>query len=200
MVNEEIVRSTIQKMRDAGLSDTIISSTLSDLGLTQSQVQGFLSGSASTTPARTSTVTNQNPSFSTPTQRASPASSSFSSGEINHEELASRTSEKILSRLDERNALDDEASELKDNITHLAMEQHGEQLKDTHQAVMELHDKFDSTALDTLSNRVMNMNARMEQLSKDVVDTKALAMALQTLMQKILETNQQLLFEMKSKK
>lgn len=197
MVNEEIVRSTIQKMRDAGLSDSIISSTLSDLGLTQGQVQGFLSGNAS---ARTATVTNPNPSFSTPTQRTSPASSSFSSGEINHEELASRTSDKIISRLDERNALDDEASELKDNITHLAMEQHGEQLQNTHQAVMELHDKFDSTAMDTLNNRVMNMNARMEQLSRDVVETKALAMALQSLMQKILETNQQLLFEMKSKK
>lgn len=197
MVNEEIVRSTIQKMRDAGLSDSIISSTLSDLGLTPSQVQGFLSGNTS---ARTATVTNPNPSFSIPTQRTSSSNSSFSSGEINHEELASRTSEKIISRLDERNALDDEASELKDNITHLAMEQHGEQLKDTHQAVMELHDKFDSTAMDTLNNRVMNMNARMEQLSKDVVDVKGLAMALQTLMQKILETNQQLLFEMKSKK
>lgn len=197
MVNEEIVRSTIQKMRDAGLSDSIISSTLSDLGLTQSQVQGFLSGNAS---ARTATVTNTNPSFSAPTQRASSSSSSFSSGEVNHEELASRTSDKIISRLDERNALDDEASELKDNITHLAMEQHGEQLQSTHQAVMELHDKFDSTAMDTLNNRVMNMNARMEQLSKDVVETKALAMALQSLMQKILETNQQLLFEMKNKK
>lgn len=197
MVNEEIVRSTIQKMRDAGLSDSIISSTLSDLGLTQSQVQGFLSGNAS---ARTATVTNTNPSFSAPTQRASSSSSSFSSGEVNHEELASRTSDKIISRLDERNALDDEASELKDNITHLAMEQHGEQLQSTHQAVMELHDKFDSTAMDTLNNRVMNMNARMEQLSKDIVETKALAMALQSLMQKILETNQQLLFEIKSKK
>ncbi len=197
MVNEEIVRSTIQKMRDAGLSDSIISSTLSDLGLTQSQVQGFLSGNAS---ARTATVTNTIPSFSSPAQRASSSSSSFSSGEVNHEELASRTSDKIISRLDERNALDDEASELKDNITHLAMEQHGEQLQSTHQAVMELHDKFDSTAMDTLNNRVMNMNARMEQLSKDVVETKALALALQSLLQKILETNQQLLFEMKNKK
>lgn len=197
MVNEEIVRSTIQKMRDAGLSDSIISSTLSDLGLTQSQVQGFLSGNAS---ARTATMQSSPSSFATSSPRTSSSTNTFSSGEINHEELASRTSDKIISRLDERNALDDEASELKDNITHLAMEQHGEQLQSTHQAVMELHDKFDSTALDTLSNRVMNMNARMEQLSKDVVDVKALAMALQSLMQKILETNQQLLFEMKSKK
>lgn len=192
MVNEEIVRNTIQKMRDAGLSDTIISSTLSDLGLTPSQVQGFLSGGAA---ARTMTTTAP-PSLNSP-RTTSPTTSAAN---LDHEEIASRASDKILSRLDERNALDDEEADLKDNITHLAMEQHGTQLQETHQAVMELHEKFDSTALDTLSNRVSNMNNRMEQLSKDVVDVKALAMALQSLMQKILEANQQLLFEMKSKK
>lgn len=204
MVNEEIVRNTIQKMRDAGLSDGIISSTLSDLGLTPSQVQGYLSGNANT---RASAAT---PSSSFARQGSGAGSTSMSANvnsnaggrtdTLDHEELASRTSEKILSRLDERNAFDDEEADLKDNITHLAMEQHGTQLQETHQAVMELHDKFDSTAMDTLNNRVMNMNARMEQLSKDVVDVKALAAALQSLMQKILETNQQLLFEMKSKR
>ncbi len=192
MVNEEIVRNTIQKMRDAGLSDTIISSTLADLGLTTSQIQGFLSGNAS---ARTVTSTAGSTSSSSRTN-TSPSNSNT----LDHEEIASRASDKIISRLDERNALDDEEADLKDNITHLAMEQHGTQLQETHQAVMELHDKFDSTAMDTLNNRVMNMNARMEQLSRDVVDVKGLAMALQTLMQKILETNQQLLFEIKSKK
>ncbi len=192
MVNEEIVRNTIQKMRDAGLSDTIISSTLADLGLTSNQVQGFLSGN-SNAKSSTATATMSGGTFSRATSSAVPSA-------VDHEELSSRTSDKIISRLDERSALDDEEADLKDNITHLAMEQHGTQLQETHQAVMELHDKFDSTAMDTLSNRVMNMNARMEQLSKDVVDVKALAMALQTLMQKILETNQQLLFEMKTKK
>jgi hypothetical protein len=198
MVNEEIVRNTIQKMRDAGLSDGIISSTLSDLGLTPSQVQGYLSGNTNARTVTVNTSANYTPQGSS--ARNAPSNSSGSVNAMDHEELASRTSEKILSRLDERNALDDEEEDLKDNITHLAMEQHGTQLQETHQAVMELHDKFDSTALDTLSNRVSNMNARMEQLSKDVVDTKALAMALQSLLQKILETNQQLLFEMKSKK
>mgnify|MGYP001562628633 CR=1 FL=1 len=193
MVNEEIVRNTIQKMHDAGLSDTIISSTLADLGLTTNQVQGFLSGNANTkSNAATTTMPAQT--------RSGMSSSASNTNTLDHEELASRTSDKIISRLDERNALDDEEADLKDNITNLAMEQHGTQLQETHQAVMELHDKFDSSAFDTLSNRVSNMNARMEQLSKDVVDVKGLAMALQTLMQKILETNQQLLFEMKSKK
>ena len=198
MVNEEIVRNTIQKMRDAGLSDTIISSTLADLGLSTNQIQGFLSGNASTR-----TVTSTAPSSSsTPNSfsQSRMSGSSTNTNTLDHEEIASRASDKIISRLDERNALDDEEADLKDNITHLAMEQHGTQLQETHQAVMELHDKFDSTALDTLSNRVSNMNARMEQLSRDVVDVKGLAMALQTLMQKILETNQQLLFETKSKK
>ncbi|MBM3281797.1 MAG: hypothetical protein FJY86_00450 [Candidatus Diapherotrites archaeon] len=188
MVNEEMVLNTIQKMRDAGLSDAIISSTLADLGLTPNQVQGFLSGRGSGS------------SSAQPVPASRGMSSMNNPRALEHEELATRTSEKILSQLDERDALDSDVDELKDNITRIALEQHGEQLKDTHNAVMELHDKFDSTAMDTLNNRVMNMNARMEQLSRDVVEIKSMSLALQSLLQKILEANQQLLFEMKSKK
>ncbi len=187
MVNDEIVKNTIQKMRDVGLSDTIIASTLSDLGLSASQVQGYLAGGNA--PAQrvpgTAPSSAYHPSFASP---------------VDHEEIASRTSEKIVQELDERNAFQAEESNLKDTITHLAMEQHGEQLKDTHQAVMELHEKIDSTNLDTFNNRLSTINTRVEQLSRDVVETKALALALQSLLQKILETNQQLLFEMKNRK
>lgn len=190
-----MVRNTIQKMRDAGLSDTIISSTLADLGLSTGQVQGFLSGN---TGARMVAATASQNSYSTSPRPTT--GSSMNANTLDHEEIASRTSDKIVSRLDERNALDDEEADLKDNITHLAMEQHGAQLQETHQAVMELHDKFDSTSLDTLSNRVSSMNTRMEQLSKDVIEIKSMSLALQSLLQKILETNQEFLFEMKSKK
>lgn len=194
MVNEEIVRNTIQKMREAGLSEQIIGSTLTDLGLSPAQVQAFLAGSTSATLSRGEpTSTPSRPVYSTP----SPA---VSSSDLDHELLASRTSDKVVQRLQEQDALNDDAQSLKDNITHLALEQHGAQLQETHQAVVELHDKFDSSALETMSNRLTNLNARVESLSKDVSDVKALSAALQTLLQKILETNQQLLFETKNKK
>ncbi|MEK6902171.1 MAG: hypothetical protein AABX02_01110 [archaeon] len=195
MVNEEIVSNTIQKMRDAGLSENVIASTLSDLGLTPAQVQGYLTGKAKPSPP---------PNAYAPNLPKPPLSSDDdemgSMSDLDHEMMATRTSEKVVQRLDERETLANEEASLKDNITHIALEQHGQQLHDTHQAVIELHDKIDSASLDTLSNRVSGLNARVDSLSKDVSDTKALAGALQTLLQKILETNQQLLFEMKNKK
>lgn len=195
MVNDEIVSNTIQKMRDAGLSENVIASTLSDLGLTPTQVQGYLAGKA-TKPAGTTSAYS-------PTLPKPPLSDDNEMGslsDLDHEMMSTRTSEKVVQRLDERETLANEEASLKENITHIALEQHGQQLQDTHQAVVELHDKLDSASLDTLSNRVSNLNARMDAMGKDITDTRALAGALQTLLQKILETNQQLLFEMKNKK
>lgn len=195
MVNEEVVRNTIQKMRDAGLSENVIASTLQDLGLSPAQMQAYLSPNSSSARPPAPNVSRP---FSPPPQKDDEEESAFS--DLDHEVLATRTSEKVVQQMDERNLLNEQTDALKDNITHLALEQHGQQLQDTHNAVVELHDKLDSANLETMSNRLSVVNARMDQLQKDVSDAKALMGALQTLMQKILETNQQLLFETKNKK
>ncbi len=192
MANDEIVRTTIQKMRDAGLSDTIIASTLSDLGLSTGQVQGYLSSATTSNAPSRNTTSGNMPSY--------PPIPRPSLGESEREDIASRTSNRIVQHLEERNAYSQEESSLKDNITHIALEQHGEQLKDTHQAVMDLHEKVDSVSMDTLSNRVSSINSRVEQMNRELIEIKSMGMALQSLMQKILEANQQLLFEMKNRK
>ncbi len=186
-MNEPVIASTIQKMREAGISESIIASTLADLGLAPQQVESFLA--AGRGKAR-------------PSEEAGLEASSAeeSSSDVDHEVLASRTSEKVVQKLAEQKMLEDESQDLRDSITHVALEQHGQQLMDTHQAVVELHDKFDSVNVETISNRLTQMNAKVDNLAKDAIETKALALALQKLLQKVLETNQQLLFEMKNKK
>lgn len=195
MVNEEVVRNTIQKMRDAGLPENVIASTLQDLGLSPAQMQSYLAPStgSSRPPAPNVPVSN-----SPPRKEEDDDESAFS--DLDHEVLATRTSEKVMQQMEERNLLNEQTSALKDNITHVALEQHGQQLMDTHNAVVELHDKLDSANLETMSNRLSVVNSRIDQLQKDVSDAKALLGAVQTLMQKILETNQQLLFETKNRK
>ena len=208
MVNEEMVRNTIQKMRDAGLSEGIIQSTLADLGLTPQQVQAFLVkqgmsvnaspppsnpvSSFAASPPRSFSMSGANATASAPT----PAPSLNAS---DHEAIASLTNEKVQMGLmqDQAQRMDENA--LKDNITHLALEQHGQQLMDTHQSVMELHDKLDASNLQALMTKINTIQARMENVSKDTQELRALASALQGLMQKILETNQQLVFELKKK-
>ena len=195
MVNEEVVRNTIQKMRDAGLSENVIASTLQDLGLSPAQMQAYLTpSSGSSRPPAPSVSTPNSP----PRKEEDDDEGSFA--DLDHEVLATRTSEKVVQQMEERNLLNEQTNALKDNITHVALEQHGQQLQDTHNAVIELHDKLDSANLETMSNRLSVVNSRMDQLQKDVSDAKALMGALQTLMQKILETNQQLLFETKNRK
>ena len=184
MVNEEVLRNTIQKMREAGLSEQIIASTLTDLGLNAAQAQSYLGGRIVASP----------PTVSLPPNPLDGDS------DLDHEVLATRTSEKIVQRLDERQAFQQDEQNMKDSITHLALEQHGQQLQDTRQAVVELHDKFDSANWDSMSNRLSGFNARLDQIAKDASETRALLSAVQSLMQKILETNQQLVFESKTKK
>ncbi|MFH0970589.1 MAG: hypothetical protein V1776_03980 [Candidatus Diapherotrites archaeon] len=194
-MNEEVVHNTIQKMRDAGLSESVISSTLTDLGLSPAQTQAYLAGRSSPVPSPVSNSVSQGQNDSSRGEEYSPSLS-----DADHEVISSRTSDKVVQRLDERNSFREEENSLKDNITHLALEQHGVQLRDTHQAVIELHDKLDGTNLDTMSSRLSSLVTRMEQLQQSQSDTRALAGALQLLLQKVLETNQQILFELKKEK
>lgn len=189
-MNEELIRSTVQKMRDAGLTEAVISSTLTDLGLSSSEVQAYLNPPA--------------PKFTTPSPPPSPMkSNAFMEDEMlspEDEALATRTSEKIVHQLNQQGMLGDEENSLKDSITHLAMEQHGEQLRDTHQAVMDLHSKLENATSPLNAQASAQFTARLDLLSKEIADTKGLLLALQTLMQKILEANQQIVFEMKKGK
>ncbi len=204
MVNEELVRNTIQKMRDAGLSEGIIQSTLADLGLTPAQVQSYLVQGASPTPSAATIPASQrsfsmNSAAATPSAFPSSNTPSTNMSAADHEAIASLTRDKIQVELMQNQSQRLDENALKDNITHLALEQHGQQLMDTHQSVMELHDKFDSANMQALISKINTMQARMEGMAKDTQELRALASALQNLMQKILETNQQLVFELKKK-
>ena len=190
MVYVELVANSVQKLREAGLSENVIQSTLADLGLTPQQVQGFLGQSQKASAASPSPALMSSTNFSFP---ASVLSSN------DHEAIASLTQEKIQQGLAQNQSMRLDENALKDNITHLALEQHGQQLMDTHQAVMELHDKIDSTNVQALVSKVNTLSVRMDSMAKDTQELRALASALQGLMQKILETNQQLVFEIKKK-
>ncbi|MEM0359724.1 MAG: hypothetical protein QXK06_00090 [Candidatus Diapherotrites archaeon] len=49
MVDEEVVMDTIRKMKDAGLEDSIIISTLEDIGLNDAQIQEFMAKASGAT-------------------------------------------------------------------------------------------------------------------------------------------------------
>jgi DNA repair exonuclease SbcCD ATPase subunit len=194
MVNEEVVLNTIKKMQEAGLSNPIIESTLTDLGLNQNQVRAFLAR------AKGEDVEIPSSAKVKVEEPVEPAPKKPFLSEEDRDAIASKTTEKIQQTMTEREASIQDHHSLKDSITHLALEQHGQQLKETHENVMSLHDKLDATNFQAVNSRLTSLNTKIEKLSADVKDTKALSKALQTLLQKILEANQQILFEFQGKK
>ena len=190
-MNEEVVRNTIQKMRAAGLSESMIAAALSELGLSSNQAHAFLAGKSSAKDNRLSEKDEED---------SEDEDAEDLEEEDAHEELASRTSDKVVQRLEERNSLNSQEQSLKDTITHLALEQHGQKLDDAHRSVEELHAKFDSTNLDTISSRISTLAHSVEEVRQQVSETKALLSAVQSLMQKILEANQQMMFEWQKRK
>ncbi|MDP2666723.1 MAG: hypothetical protein Q8P05_04485 [Candidatus Diapherotrites archaeon] len=201
MVNDEIILNTIRKMQDAGLSDNIIRSTLSDLGLGNEQVQSFLSRAGIKDSSQgLSFPASPPPPLSEKPNTASRGESNPSLSEADHEAIASRTSEVLQQQMAHREQSIQNEHSLRDSITHLALEQHGEQLKDTHSAVVELHDRLDGMNIDTLSSRLAGLGTRTDVIANDVSEIKSRMGALNALMQKVLETEQKLLFGSKDKK
>lgn len=195
MVNEELVLNTIRKMREAGLSTPIIESTLSNLGLNRDQVASFLAKSIGENGTNSSFFEGVGVTEPVEKQRMGNILS-----DEEHDFIASKTSEKVHQKILENSMGVQDHHSLKDTVTHLALEQHADQLRDTHENVMGLHDKFDSANFQAFNERMSLLDSKMEKVSRNVLDSKALSSAIQTLMQKILETNQQILFELQGKK
>ena len=86
--------------------------------------------------------------------------------------------------------------------THQILNEHAEKLGAVHSDISSLHDKID--AMPKLSNEAFAglsaLDRRISSLEKAIGEANAGVQALQSLMQKIIETNRQILIEMQRKK
>lgn len=111
------------------------------------------------------------------------------------EKIASKTAKKIKSHLDEHFA----DRELNESASLNALEEQREGVGIIHKKLDELHEKFSSQPVipvETIS-KINSIEKKILGLEKEMIDLKAGQNALNSLMKKILEANQQILNRMK---
>lgn len=111
---------------------------------------------------------------------------------------AAEPAEPSAQEIKEEMAAQAEAQELRDTTTHAALAEHGEKLAEVaekvdgvEKKVAELPEKATPSAM---------LEKRVAQIEADLKETKALAGALKTILEKVLETDRQVLTKLGGKK
>ncbi|MBI4043413.1 MAG: hypothetical protein HY393_01240 [Candidatus Diapherotrites archaeon] len=198
MASEEVILSTIQRMKASGIPDSIISSTLDELGVSPEQVQKYLQqapigGVSQKTAGESEDSAGQGTAIPGLEEGVEGESENPLEGleEEAHERIASATAEKVKEHLDAHQ----EQAEYNQTVVHSSLEEQKLLIAQLHELVNQLHEKFDATNLQSVTNQVNALQKKTDALYQMQSETKALMQALQSLMQKILETTQQLAFE-----
>ena len=181
MVRKEIVLETVKKMIDSGLDDATISDTLKDIGLSDAEIKQYLSevkGNIDSETSNEEAEIEENPE---------------------HEVIAEKTAQKIKEHLDESH----EEIAAQHSITQASLEGHAEAINAVQENVSELHEKINQFAGGTTSqellSKMIELNARISTLEKQLSEIKALNSATKSLLEKIFETDRSVLSELERK-
>lgn len=257
MVSRELVLDTIKRMRGSGIDDQTISSTLKDIGLSDKEINEFMSeatggGGAKKEPsippkyreeeleeeqkegategkAEDSEVEKDleegegngerqgeeeledeeieeeelEPEGKEKEEEEEPIESSeFGEEEDeeiekshNHERIAQKTAQKLKRHLDDSM----ETQEMLHSSTHAELAEQRQRLEDMHRNISALHTKVD-LAPAIPAQTIAQINAiekRFHAMEKELVEIRAGTNALSTLLKKILETDREILNQVK---
>jgi len=173
MVNRKVVLETIKKMYDSGVEDEIVEQTLRDIGIGNSEIKQYIAEvKQGSMPAAEAAETGPFPS-------QAPAEPAPAPGQ-----------EAIKKQLDENHGEQQAMHE----TTHTALESQAAHVDEVKEKLAVCEAKL--TALSSKAESGEGnaaLNRRMAALEKEISDLKALTKALQTLMEKILETDRKVL-------
>lgn len=175
MVSEKIIFDTIQRMKQAGLSDDLIANTLTDVGISREEAANYLAKSSGNIIQEKP----KEPEFET-------LEIAEDEPESVHEAIAEKTASKIKEHLISSG---EEHAMLAQN-TQAALEDHADKLESIESKISAL-----SSQPLSIQNSVdlLQFKSSLDDLKKEVAETKALASATKTLMEKILDVNRQIL-------
>lgn len=174
MVDRAVVVETIRKMYESGIEDSVVRQTLADIGLGEKEIrEAMAAAKAGARPAAESEE---------PEEEAGPA---YSAARPDFRE-----------QLAQQHA----AQEAMHTTTHAAMEGHGAKLDElgeriggVEERIGKIHGLTESPSNRDLVELIAVTNQKLALLEKQVSDLKALTKALQTVMEKILETSRNIL-------
>jgi len=210
MVLNEVILDTVKRMVSSGVDDETIRMTLKSIDLSDAEIDEII---AEVRGAKPKPVEPKNQT--TPEQVSS--KQSVSEGKENDaeedEELPEEPEEPIIEGDTEVTAED--VSEIREQIhassgeqvalhttTHQMLDEHYGKLSEVHDSINELHQKMDSSpqlSPETVA-KISALDLRISGLEKEISEVKANTLALQGLLQKILEANREIISELEKKK
>lgn len=183
MVDKQIVMDTIKKMLNANLSDSVIVSTLKDVGLKEAEINAYL------TEAKGKPVIS--PSFSRaaagPLQEAAEEEQPFEMALKQPPQAQQQHQENVLLH----------------TTTHAALESSSGQLQEIMQKLALIDQKMtaiSSLPLVELNAKIVNYDKRIAGITAEIADLKSQTSALRDILEKVLDTNRSVLQELESKK
>jgi hypothetical protein len=192
MVDKQIVLETIRRMRESGITDKVIESTLSDIGLSRDEVAEYLrpqETAGPSVPSRTEAFTSSQP----PAEENEP-DDPFDDSDADASDDTSPSGIRAPS-LDPNEALH--------TTTHAALEDHGQTLDLITSRLSEMDSKLSRLAQAgsfSPGDAFTQFDRRLSAIESEVSDAKSQLSALRQVMEKLLDTNRDILTELKGKK
>ncbi|MFH1239743.1 MAG: hypothetical protein V1672_00840 [Candidatus Diapherotrites archaeon] len=183
MVKREVVLETIKKMYDSGIDPSVIENTLKNIGLSDSEISSYMSE-----------VTSPKPTAPRQVPKIVVAESVPEDDDV--ERIATRTAEKVRGHIAEKA----DADELKETTTHATLTEHQNKLDEVHSSVNNLHAKVDSFSVpdgDSMLIEIKYLAQRISTFEKELSDIKAMSAATKSIMEKILDTDREILTNLK---
>ena len=196
MVSTDVVLQTVKRMVSTGVDDATIKATLQGIGLSDPEILQIIRDAKGLgqSPASAAQGASQE-SEQDPEQGANEELSEGDDSEYAGEEEDADT--------DLKDQIEDSGEEQLANhtTTNTVLDQHTGKMEEMHNDISALHEKLDSTP--RLSGeeiaKLSALDLRISALEREVAQTKANTIAIQGLLQKILETNRKTLLELQKK-
>ncbi|MEM4363653.1 MAG: hypothetical protein QXU92_02795 [Candidatus Diapherotrites archaeon] len=175
-----IVVETVKRMISTGVDDETIRATLKSIDLSNEEIETIIEN------AKTDQVPKE--------KKEEPTKESEEPEEIEEEMPHEEIKKEIKSVAEEQLAAH--------TTTHNILEEHQEKLGEVHKSVSEISEKIENIPKidpETIA-KLSALDYRISELEKEINETKAIVNATQSLLQKILETNREILLELQKKK
>ncbi len=179
MVEKGIVLDTIKKMYSSGLSDNVVRSTLKDIGLQEAEIKNLIAEAKGVAPTE-----------------AQPAQNTVAVPEM-HEKIAAATAEKMRQQLAERS----EEDALMHTTTQASIAGYETRLMEVITKLSNIEKKIGSlTGLSDFAAKAIALDKKISAIESDLSELKAISNATKSLMEKVLETDRNVLTELEEKK
>ncbi|MCD6478950.1 MAG: hypothetical protein J7L44_03630 [Candidatus Diapherotrites archaeon] len=195
LVDESIIIETIKKMKESGLEDNIIISTLEDVGIAHEKAAEMLDKALGRVPVEKPKKPEEEEKEEESKEeiakilKATEAKKPETKPE--HEAIAEKTAEKVKQHLEETKLEHD----LHHTTMHAALAQQSAMLEDLHKSVKNIV-KQKPKVPKTMEEKIVQMQVDIEKIKSDLAEAKADIAAMKTLMNKVLEVTRKILLRL----